>query len=284
MKAEQLTPPLTRHGEGPVWITGNRWPDGLRWVDLLAGDVLELDTRGEVTRRHLADVVALVRPRAGGGLVYAVERGFAFDDGPGTPLTLGEELWSGPSVRMNEGGCDPAGRLYCGSMAYDARPGGGDLYRLDPDRTVSRVRRGLTIPNGLAWNATGDLAFHTDSATRRIDRYRWTPEEGLHDPRPFALLGDLGSPDGLTVDAEGGVWVAVWGAGRVHHYTPDGALADVVELPAAQVSACTFGGRDLDQLFATTSRLGLADPEPAAGALFLVRPSVSGLPARAFAG
>ena len=109
----------------------------------------------------------------------------------------------------------------------------------------------------------------------------WDPLRGLHDRRPFVQVD---SPDGLTVDAEGGVWTALWGSSAVHRYAPDGSLSFVVELPVAQVTACTFGGAALDELFITTSRENLADPEPAAGAVFTVRPGVSGLPVRPYGG
>ena len=109
----------------------------------------------------------------------------------------------------------------------------------------------------------------------------WDPDRGLHNRRPFVSVD---SPDGLTVDAEGGVWTALWGSSAVHRYAPDGTLSFVVELPVAQVTACTFGGAALDELFITTSRENLSDPEPGAGAVFTVRPGVSGLPARPYGG
>jgi sugar lactone lactonase YvrE len=182
---------------------------------------------------------------------------------------------------MNEGGCDPAGALYCGSMSYSALPGAGTLYRLDVDGSVSVVQEGLTISNGLEWLPSGERAFHNDTPTGQIDVLDWDPLRGLHDRRPFVRVD---SPDGLTVDADGGVWTALWGSSAVHRYAPDGSLSFVVELPVAQVTACTFGGAALDELFITTSRENLTDPEPVAGAVFTVRPGVSGLPVRPYGG
>jgi sugar lactone lactonase YvrE len=284
MHANQLTEPLAYHGEGPVWLSATGWPSGLYWVDMHAGDVLHLDADGAVERRNVAPAVAVIRPRAGGGLVYAVQRGFALDDGPGTEVRILPELWSDPGVRMNEGGCDPAGRLYCGSMSYTAEPGAGSLYLLRPDGRVEVVGHDFTIPNGLEWTADGTQAFHVDTPTGRVDVLDWDAERGLYNRRPFAHVEGPGQPDGLTVDADGGVWVALWGGHAVHRYAPDGTLSAVVEVPVAQVSACTFGGPDLDELYITTSRENLADPEPAAGAVFSVRPGVTGRPVRAFAG
>ena len=115
MRVEQVTDPVAYHGEGPVW--SERW-DGLRWVDMLAGDVLSLADDGTIDRRHVGDVAAAVRPRSQGGAVIGVERGFALEDADGTLTRLGE-LWTDEAVRMNEGVCDPDGRFYCGSMGYD---------------------------------------------------------------------------------------------------------------------------------------------------------------------
>lgn len=278
MRAEQITAPEAYHGEGPVWIDG-----ALTFVDQLAGDVMELGADGRLSRRHVDDVVAAVRPRRSGGRVYAVARGFALDEGPGTSLRRLPPLWDDPSVRMNEGGCDPAGAFWCGSMAYDSAPGRGALYRLDPGGDATLVEHGWTIPNGLAWSPDGRCAYHADTARGRIDRLDWDSQHGLHRRRPFVRVAG-GNPDGLCVDSTGGVWVAVWGAGAIHHYSETGTLLEVIQLPVAQVSACTFGGDDLRTLFVTTSRWSLDDPEPAAGAVFAIHTSVHGLPALPFAG
>ena len=276
--AEQITAPIAYHAEGPVWI------DGLHWVDMLAGDVLSLGSDGSVGRRHVGQVVAALRPRTSGGFVYAVERGFALDDGIGTPIRALPDLWTTDTVRMNEGGCDPDGRFYCGSMAYAETPGAASLYRLDPDGGVATVLVDLTVSNGLEWSPDGRLAYYVDSATGRIDVMDYAADRGLTDRRPFVTV-EVGAPDGLTVDAEGGIWVALWGGSAVHRYAPEGTLSEVIELPVTQVTACTFGGNALDELFITTSREGLpAGEEPAAGSLFRVRPGITGLPIRHFAG
>ena len=279
VKAEQVTAPLAYHGEGPIWHDGL-----LHWVDMLAGDVLTLSTSGEVGRRHVSDVVAALRPRTGGGYVYAVQRGFALDRGPRTPVENLPELWSNPGVRMNEGSCDPRGRFYCGSMAYDLTPGAACLYRLNVDGSVVRVLGDVTISNGLDWDPTGSRAYYIDTGNRRIDLLDDDPDVGLTCRRPFVTI-DEGSPDGLTVDAEGGVWVALWGGGAVHRYTPEGMLSEVVQAPASQVSACTFGGSGLEELYITTSRQDLAaDAEPGAGAVFRAVIGVAGVPVRPFDG
>ena len=281
MRAEQLTGAVAHHGEGPVW-----WPDGsgLRWVDMIAGDVLTLGPDGVIGRDHVGDVAAVVRPRRGGGAVVAVERGFALEEPDGTRTVL-EPVWTDPAVRMNEGGCDPDGRLWCGSMAYDQAPGAASMYRLDPDGSVREVFGGVTVSNGLEWSPDGSLAYYDDTATHRIDVFDYDRASGLTGRRPFVELTDSENPDGLTVDGEGGIWVALFGGGQVRRYDADGRLDEVVEVPTAQVTACTLGGPELDQLFITTSRQDMQPgDDPLAGALFRVDAGVRGLPVREFAG
>jgi sugar lactone lactonase YvrE len=281
-RIEQVTEPVAEHGEGPVW--SERW-GGLRWVDMLAGDVLSLRADGSVGRRHVGSVAAAVRPRRGGGAVIGVERGFVLEDPDGALTALGD-LWTDGRVRMNEGGCDPHGRFYCGSMAYDQRPGAGALYRLDPDRSVQLVLEGVTVSNGLDWSPDGSRAYYNDTATRRISVFDYDQASGLTRLRPFVdIPEDEGHPDGLTVDADGGIWVALARGGAVRRYRPDGKLDGVVEVPARKVTACSFGGPGLDQLFITTSRQGVdTASDPLAGSLFRAPVGVTGLPVRDFAG
>jgi sugar lactone lactonase YvrE len=282
-QAEQITPPVAHHGEGPVWWVG--W-GGLRWVDMLAGDVLSLAPDGQVSRRHVDRVVAAMRPRAAGGSVFAVERGFALDAGDGSPLRHLGELWSGADVRFNDGSCDPHGRFYCGSMAYDEAAGRGALYCLEPDHTTRLMFSGVTVSNGLEWAPDGSRAYYVDSPTQRIDVFDYDAGSGLTNRRTLVEIPTAsGAPDGLTVDAEGGIWVALWGGRAVHRYGPDGRLDAVVPVPVSHVTACTFGGSQLDELFITTSRSGLGPAdEPRAGALFRVAPGIRGLPARTYGG
>ena len=280
MRAEQLTGPVAFHAEGPVW--SEAW-GGLRWVDMLAGDVLALGEDGAVARRHVGAVAAALRPRAGGGAVLALERGFALEARDGE-LTRLPTLWDDPGVRFNDGGCDPEGRFFCGSMAYDARPGAGSLYRLDPDGSVAVVLAEVTLSNGIDWSPDGRTAYYADTATGAVSAFADGRRLGGRGTFAEIAAGD-GAPDGLTVDAEGGVWVALYGGGAVRRYAPSGELDAVVELPVTKVTACTFGGQGLRTLYITTSREHLAgDEQPDAGSVFACTPGVAGRPARPFAG
>ena len=281
--AEQLTAPVAGHAEGPVWHPG--W-GGLRWVDMLAGDVLHLSESGAIERWPVGRVAAVLRPRRGGGVVVATEREFVVADEPGGPVRSLAQVFTDPALRFNEGGCDPAGGFIVGTMAYAETPGAGTVYRLTPDGRVEVVFSDVTISNGLAWTADATTAYYNDTATHRIDAFSWDVERGLHDRRPFVHVdADDGGPDGLTVDAGGGVWTALFGGSAVRHYDPAGTLADVVELPVPKVTACTFGGDRLDRLFITTSR---RDEDvtryPGTGAVFVADVGVTGLPALAFHG
>jgi len=281
-RAEQITAADAQHGEGPVWSPS--W-GGLRWVDMLAGDILHLEPgTGAVSRWSVGTVAAAFRPRRSGGAVIATEREFALCDEMGGPLTGLGEVFRDGTVRFNDGATDPAGNFLCGTMACDEAPGRGTLYRLGADRHVEVVLRGVTISNGLAWTADSSRAYYNDTPTGRVDVFDSDPSGKLDNRRLFvAVDGDAGAPDGLTVDGDGGVWVALWGGGVVHRYSASGALDEVVEVAAKNVTACTFGGEHLDELFITTSRND-DEEHPGAGALFRYLPAVSGLPALPFAG
>jgi sugar lactone lactonase YvrE len=272
-----VTGPECHHGEGPVWHP--RW-GGLRWVDMLAGDLLALGAQGKVRRRHVGSLAAVIRPRASGGFLVAAERELllADTDDLDAPLRSLGEAWQDTSVRMNEGGCDPDGRFYIGSMAWDQTPGRGSLYVAAPDGTLTEVLSGVSISNGLDFSPSGDRAYYADTTTGRVDVLDYDPERGLSGRRPFVTV-DRGRPDGLTVDAEGGVWVALWSGSAVHRYAPDGTLDAVIELPVVNVTAVAFGGDALDRLYITTSAIDAdRSAQPLAGAVFAAEPGVRGRP------
>jgi sugar lactone lactonase YvrE len=272
-------------GEGPLW---NPEAGRLLWVDILAGAVHTLDPRtGEDEVFDVGGPVGVVRRRAAGGLIAATEHGFAaLDPASGTVRRLAELERPGGPWRFNDGGCDPQGRFYCGTMAYDEAPGAGTLYRLDPDRTVSVTLREVTISNGLQWNRAGDTVFYADTPTGRVDSFDFDPASGAFtDRRTFTEISGGGLPDGMAIDEEDGIWVALWGGSAVHRYDRTGRLDLSLDLPVSNVTACAFGGPELQTLFITTSRQGLdEDDQPDAGAVFRYEAGVRGAPQHTFAG
>jgi sugar lactone lactonase YvrE len=284
MRAERVTGRVTYHGEGPVWW--DRWQQ-LRFVDMFAGDVLTLDG-DQVTRVSVGSpVAAVIRPRLGGGAIVARERDLAisnFDDL--SDLAGFATLTSDEGMRTNDGGCDPDGGFWIGTLAYGFREGAGTLYQLSAGSLRPRpVVPGLSISNGIGWSPDASTMYLNDSGTGITWAFDYDPVDGLVGQRVFAKADGDGLPDGLCVDADGGVWTARWGAARVQRYNPSGKLDAVVEVGPSQVSACCFGGPELGTLYITTSRENLPeDAEPDAGSLYSFQPGVSGLPVAGFAG
>lgn len=282
MRAERITDRVAFHGEGAYWdVRAGR----LRFVDMLAGDVMTLLPTGSTTRRRVDDVAAVIRHRAGGGYAIAGEHRILLFD-PDWVLERGIRVLDDPAARLNEGGCDPAGRFYIGSMTYDGADGGGTLYRVDPDGGVAVVLPGMSIPNGLVWSAEGSRAYHNDTGPATLTAYEAEPGGRLSKPRVLVRFDAGGAPDGMAIDAEGGLWVAMWGGGQVRRYSPEGVLEEVVEVPGApNVTSCAFGGDDGRTLFITTSQQDLDPAEHrGAGAIFVVDLPVAGAAVHAYAG
>jgi len=289
VKAELLVGARASLGEGPVWDDreGCLW-----WVDILGETVHRTDpSTADDAVLPIGRMPGAVGLRESGGLVAAVRDGFgALDPATGRFEILVPVDADDPSMRMNDGKVDPAGRFWAGTTDLDHRPGLGTLYRLDPDLRVSPMLRDVTISNGLDWSLDGRTMYFIDTPTRRVDAFVFDLESGaIVDRRPAVEIRDAaGSPDGMTLDAEGYLWVALWGGWGIERYAPDGRLDMRVEVPAEQASSCTFGGPDLDLLFITTARKGFpagGRPEqPEAGGLFVCRPGPRGRPAFRFAG
>lgn len=274
MRAQQFTPIVVDHGEGPVW-----WPDdGLRICDGYAGAVVSIDSNGTVTNRlRVGSFLGAFRPRTTGGIVAAAARSFVLVDRDGSVHDQGE-LWTDPDIRMNDGGCDPEGRFYCGSMLDDASRPDGALFRLDPDGSVDTVLTNLSCPNGLVFAADGHTVYFIDTNQQRVDAFTRDDAGSWRDRRSIARhLGD-GMPDGMSADADGRLWIAMWGGSCVRCVEPTtGVTVEVVEVPQAfQTSACTFGGPRLDQLFITTSA-ARGQGGPLGGAVFVAEPGVRGV-------
>jgi sugar lactone lactonase YvrE len=257
-----------RLGEGPCWHGGT-----LIWIDILAHEVHV----GERIYRTPGYPGAAV-PRTGGGLLLAMD-GFAALDLETGEVTAVAPIELGDRVRMNDGKCDPAGRFWAGSMAVDETPGRGALYRLDGPGGAERVLAPVTVSNGLGWSPDGATMYYIDTPTRTIRRFPFDASTGaLGEPAVLDTSAWSGLPDGMTVDADGDLWVAFWDGWAVRRLSPEGELLEEVEMPVQRPTSCTFGGPDLDRLLITTASVGVRD-QPLAGSIFVLEPGVAGLPA-----
>jgi sugar lactone lactonase YvrE len=283
---EVVTAASAELGEGPVWDARS---SRVVWVDITARRIHLTDTvTGTSEMIEVPLHVGAVALRAAGGFVAALQDGFwVVGDGPAERIVTVPE--ARPGLRFNDGKCDPAGRFWAGTMAYDQAPGAGALYRLDLDGRVRMMLDGVTVSNGLAWSLDGRTMHYIDTPTQRIDAFSYLPLTGeIGDRWPeIHIPPEAGAPDGMTIDAEGGLWIALWGGAAVHRYL-DGRLERVIKLPVSQPTSCCFGGESLDELYITSARQGLSAhqrrTEPLAGALFRVRPGVRGIAPAAFLG
>jgi sugar lactone lactonase YvrE len=271
--------------EAPLWDeeTGT-----LLWVDILAGQVHRFDPRtGSDTWVNLDAPVGAVIPRRSGGLVGAVGMTFALvheDDGVAETLATVHR-----GDRFNDAACDPAGRFWAGTMS-DV-PGASSLYVLDVSGGVREMLDGVTLSNGLAWSPSGETMYYVDTPLRRIDAFDFDVGTGnVAGRRTVVDLHSVdGRPDGLSVDADGRLWVALARGGSVRCYRPDGRLEHVVTVPAPLVTSCAFGGDGWSDLYITSGRWSMTDGQlhdhPHAGAIFRVADvGATGLPAHRFAG
>ncbi|MCT4351632.1 SMP-30/gluconolactonase/LRE family protein [Streptomyces sp. Je 1-79] len=267
-------------GEGPTWdpVAGR-----LIWVDILGSRVhtyTPADGRRTVmaTEQH----VGAAKPCVDGGLVVNLRDGIGRYDRDGSFGWLLRDPV--PGRRGNDAAVAPDGALWAGAMRYDEAPGGGNLVRLAPDGTAREALPAVTVSNGIGWSPDGSLMYHIDSPTRRIDVCPADAELATH-RRPFTTVEPgAGFPDGLAVDADGCVWVALWGGGQIRRYTPRGDLDRVVTLPVRRPTACAFGGPGLHDLYITTARTGLTRPHPLSGSLLVLRDAGQGLPGTPFGG
>ncbi|WP_210593429.1 SMP-30/gluconolactonase/LRE family protein [Streptomyces sp. GESEQ-35] len=275
-----IRPDRLELGEGIRW-TGS----GVVLVDILAGRLLAAPDDPTAPLHTVAQLpvpLGAVAPVAGQSSTWIAAAGTGIcllrPDGTVSWLARPEDD-AGPRMRMNDGVADPSGRFWAGSMAYDADDGAGSLYRVDRDGTVVRVLDGITVPNGPAFTPDGTLMYLADSGRGVVRRYPVNPVTAeLGTPEEFLTVRD-GSPDGMVVDAEGAVWVAVWGTGTVRRYLPDGTPERTLRLSAHQPAGVCL---EHDVLHVTTARVGLAAPGPHDGALFTARVDVPGTPTPAW--
>ena len=274
-------------GEGPYWRPED---EALLWVDVARG-LLHM-TRvqlGETITIEL-DTVSAAFPAVGGGLVTVGGHRLmlrATRPGEGWAGRIIAEAPARDGVRFNDASVDPAGRVWVGSMDIKEKEPLGTLYRLDSGGTLTPVVKGATVSNGIGWSPDGTRMYYNDSPMRRIDMFDYDQATGeAFERRMFAdLSGADGFPDGLTVDADGYVWVAMFAGGALRRFTPAGHQDAVIPLPVSQPTSCAFGGPGMADLFVTTAYRDLSEAqraaEPLAGRLLRLRPGPVGLPSSA---
>jgi xylono-1,5-lactonase len=265
-------------GEGPLWSARD---NAVYWVDIKTPRVNRLSLAdGAVRTWAMPEAIGwLIERRDAQGFIAGFRSGFAkLTLDPVSIVLFGDPEPHLPATRPNDAKADALGRIWAGSM--DERPDAqpiGALHRLDPDLSWRTVDTGYHIANGPTFSPGQRTLYHADSAQRVVYAYDVDDEGGLVNKRPFVTFADdWGYPDGMTTDAEGGVWIAAWGGGRVNRFSPEGMLDRFIALPASQITSCAFAGPDLDRLFVTSAAMGRED-EPLAGALFEIDAGVHGL-------
>ncbi|MGO9079372.1 MAG: SMP-30/gluconolactonase/LRE family protein [Streptosporangiaceae bacterium] len=297
---EVVVPAGAELGERPVWDDRQQ---SLIWVDICAGRLHRFspgagpdETGPGSTDEVIAQLpvpVGAAWPRAGGGYVLAAADGFrlagpdgAAEGGPVRP----DGMPAG--ARFNDGACDPAGRFWAGTAVGDLQPGAGALYRLDPDLSITRMLDGVTESNGIGWSPDGSVMYHIDSGEpdKRVRAFSYDLASGtLRGERDLISFTPAdGIPDGLIVDTEGCLWIAMWGGGQLRRYTADGALLTALAVPASQPTCAAFGGPGLDELYLTTAWEGMDEAQraadPLAGHLLRTRTGARGQPVPRYAG
>lgn len=279
-------------GEGACWSVREQ---ALWWVDILGQQLHRWQPDSGAQRSWaLPDTVSAVAERAAGpGLLLTLRRGFVlFDPESGRLQRLAEPEPERTGNRFNDGKCDAQGRFWGGTMDFACEAPTGALYRLEADGRCERAfDAGFPVTNGPAWSLDGGTMFFNDTVRRRVFALPFDAARGsLGEPRLFLQFdADDGHPDGMTTDAEGGLWIAHWGGGCVsRHDAATGAELARIALPTAHITNLAFGGPALRTLFITSARAGLSDAQlaeqPLAGALFALETGIAGLPAGLFKG
>ena len=260
-------------GEGPLWSARD---DALYWTDILSGRLNRYSLADEsVESWDLGGHLGWVIEREQGGFVAGLDRRIVALDLDGPRIETIAELPEDPGNRVNDAKADRHGRIWAGTMPVSCDRPSGALYQLDTEGKAARVDAPYTIANGPAIAPDADFLLHTDTALRTIFRFTIRDDGSLGERVPFiAFEQGWGNPDGMTFDADGYLWVACWGAGRVMRFTPEGCRERSIALPASQITSCTFAGPSLDRMFVTSAAVGL--DEPLGGALFEVDPGCRG--------
>jgi sugar lactone lactonase YvrE len=274
-------------GEGAIW---NPETEQLYWVDIEGKELHVFDPATGHDRCYpVGSCIGTVVPIHHGQAMVALQSGIHQIDLDTGQLTLLANPITDADQRFNDGKCDPAGRFWVGTLDLKQRARAATLYRLDPDGSTHVMLRHVTNSNGLAWAPDRRTMYYIDTATQIVQAFDYDDAKGrISNPRPVVQISkESGEPDGMTIDAEGKLWVALFGAGAVHRYDPEtGALLQTIQVPAPHTSSCAFGGPELKTLFITTGRGGLTAEQqrefPLSGNVFAAEPGVAGVPAYFF--
>jgi sugar lactone lactonase YvrE len=277
-------------GEGSLW---NHQAGVLLWVDIDEHKVFVFDPHnGSNLAYDVGESVGTVVVSRNDKLLLGLRSGLAFlDPSTGEIQGLVDPEAHLAGNRFNDGKCDPQGRFWAGTMVEQGPRGGAALYRLDTDLSVTKQIEGVTISNGLVWSRNSRRFFYIDTPTHQVRGYDFEPETGnLRAPSVVAEISqELGAPDGMAIDEQDHLWIALFNGGRVIRVDPkSGEVEFEVEVPADNVTSCAFGGPDLDVLYITTARVGLdaerRAKQPLAGSLFRAKVPYCGVPAARFGG
>jgi len=281
-KAALLYPAASLLGEGPVWHDARQ---SFFWVDIEGKKLNEIKWLDkEVQSWHMPQRIGMVTPYEDDiNLIVALADGLSiFNPEKATLQHIADIETDRPENRPNDGKCDSEGRLWLGTMNVDAEKNSGSLYCTNKT-AVTRHLTALTISNGMAWSPDNKHFYFIDSALQRVDQYSFDAPSGtiIFQRTAVEIPAELGLPDGMTIDEEGMLWVAQWGGFCVCRWNPvTGALLHKIEVPVPQVTSCTFGGRNLDQLLITTASVELSKDDllnyPQSGHLFCAQPGVRG--------
>lgn len=274
-------------GEGPVWVARE---SALYWVDIKGNKVFRLEEGGALSSWYTPVRVGSLAPRAHGGFVAGTDEGFFLidlDTDRFEPIAHPEK--HRPTNRFNDGKVDRSGRFWAGTMDDKEREAAGALYRLDPDLSWTSIDEGYRVTNGPAFSPDGRRMYHNDSARQVTFVFDLDKDGNPSNRREFARFGDgEGYPDGMTVDAEGCLWIAFWDGWCLRRLSAEGERMRELRVPVQRPTSCVFGGERLDRLFITSARVGLEGTElvrqPFAGGLFAADVGVTGIADVPFAG
>lgn len=275
-------------GEGPAWSTEL---DALLWVDILAPAINVSNVRNGQTRVvGTSELVSAIIPRRRGGHIAVMQNGFRAIDlhnGSIVDIAFPDDM---SGRRFNDAKCDPVGRLWAGTLALDASPGQGCLYRLDPGGSIKVIEKNFHICNGMAWSPDSKTFYLADSGAAKIYAYNFDLDHGELSDRRVLVEFDVerGRPDGMAVDNNGYLWVAIWDGWEVRRYAPDGRLDRTVAMPVPRPTSCAFGGDDLKTLYITSARIRLSATQlaaaPQSGGVFRLPVDIAGHTVQSFAG